>query len=115
MDNKPRGRRPGSRNYTDAFRQQVVREAKQADTSVAEVALAHGLNSNMVSHWLRRYAPSSDSVLQKNAFVPVQIKPDPVQVLPSLLIEHGDIRITLDGGSDVNALRAVLTALRAEP
>ncbi|HKU01034.1 MAG TPA: transposase [Paraburkholderia sp.] len=48
-----RGRRPGSKNYTKAFRETVVAEANDPNRSIAEVARTHGLNANMVAQWRR--------------------------------------------------------------
>lgn len=54
MKQVARGRRPGSKNYTKAFRETVVAEANDPVRSIAEVAHAHGLNANMVAQWRRR-------------------------------------------------------------
>ena len=77
MEGKHRGRRPGSRNYPLAFKQQVVAEANDPARSIAEVALAHGLNANMISYW-RRALARVDAPTPPNEinFVPVRMTDD---------------------------------------
>ena len=41
------------RRHSPAFKQRVVDECGQPDTSIAEVALRHGLNLNLVHTWRR--------------------------------------------------------------
>ena len=41
------------RRHSPAFKQRVVDECKQPNTSIAEVALRHGLNLNQVHTWRR--------------------------------------------------------------
>jgi len=41
------------RTYTKAFKAQVVAECGEPQSSIARVALAHGLNANLVHKWLR--------------------------------------------------------------
>jgi transposase len=47
------GRRRGSRNYTQEFREMVVAQANDPARSIADVAQEHGLNANMVAKWRR--------------------------------------------------------------
>lgn len=54
MEPKAKGRQPGSRNYTQEFRESVAAEANDPNRSIAEVARSHGLNANMVAQWRRR-------------------------------------------------------------
>jgi transposase-like protein len=42
------------RRHSPAFKQSVVDECLQANTSIAEVALRHGLNLNQVHTWRRK-------------------------------------------------------------
>ena len=41
------------RRHSPAFKQRVVDECRQPNTSIAEVALLHGLNLNQVHTWRR--------------------------------------------------------------
>lgn len=71
MDIRKRGRRPGSKNYTRAFREMVVAQTNAPGRSIAEVAHSHGLNANMISQWRRR-AASGDGA-GAPALLPVNI------------------------------------------
>ena len=41
------------RSYSKSFKAQVIAECAQADTSIANVALTHNLNANLVHKWIR--------------------------------------------------------------
>ena len=41
------------RSYSKSFKAQVIAECAQADTSIANVALIHNLNANLVHKWIR--------------------------------------------------------------
>ena len=45
--------RPRRREYSKAFKAQVMGECAQPGASVGGVALSHGLHANMVHRWLR--------------------------------------------------------------
>lgn len=115
MEGKHRGRRPGSRNYSPAFKQQVLAEANDPDRSIAQVALAHGLNANMISQWRRAMTradvPAASSAID---FVPVRMADD-ARHASRVIVEHGATRICFEGTLDANALRTVLDILRAAP
>jgi transposase len=68
------------RVHSAQFKAQVVR-ACTPGVSVAAVALAHGLNANLVRRWLRDYEAGSTGAvalktaqLPASAFVPVQLE-----------------------------------------
>ena len=113
METKPRGRRKGSSNYPLAFKQQIAVQANDPARSVAEVALEHGLNANMVSRWRRRYPPpnSGTDIQRAETFVAVQISPQPA--VSAIIVEHGEVRIRFEGLLDPDALQMVLRALRS--
>ncbi len=71
------GRRRGSRNYTQEFRELVVTQANDPSRSIADVALEHGLNANMVSKWRRERAraQATTRLPAAESFLPVQIAP----------------------------------------
>ncbi|TAL75143.1 MAG: transposase [Burkholderiaceae bacterium] len=47
--------RKGRPNYPQAYKRQVAIAAGDPTISVAKVALAHGLNTNMMFKWRREY------------------------------------------------------------
>jgi len=101
------------------FKQQVVAESNRPGTSVAGVALAHGLNANQLHKWrrdlLRPKAPAS-----RSALLPITIEPAPIllgapntQSCPSAIeIEFPNARLTVRGRVDLDALQTVLAVLR---
>ena len=107
------GRRRGSRNYTQEFREMVVAQANDPARSIADVAQEHGLNANMVSKWRRERARAQATTLLPAAesFLPVQIAPSPKQQ-SGITIERGALRVRFDGTPDLAVLRVVLDSLR---
>lgn len=50
---------PRSRQrYTSEFKSEVIAKACQPHVSIASVALAHGLNANMLRNWMQNADPS---------------------------------------------------------
>ncbi|QFG30087.1 transposase [Pseudomonas umsongensis] len=44
------------RSYSKSFKAQVIAECVQPDISIANVALTHNLNANLVHKWIRMHA-----------------------------------------------------------
>ncbi len=62
--------RPRRREYSKAFKAQVLNECAQPGASVGGVALSHGLHSNMVHRWLREARQAQAFTAQLSADVP---------------------------------------------
>ena len=61
---------PKRRSYPKALKAQIVAQCSQPETSIAGVALSHGVNANLVHKWIRqaeRQAPVAPT------FVPVAL------------------------------------------
>lgn len=86
MESKP----PSRRRHSNELKSQVLEECNQPGASIAAVALAHGLNANLVHKWRRHsrrlQAPTN------YGFVPLPIQPDPAPAVAA------DIRVTLQRG-----------------
>ena len=71
---------PGRRHarYSDEFRRQVVAACQAPGVSKAAIALANGLNANMLRRWVVESTHGRDGQLStvKEPLRPVQIKPD---------------------------------------
>ncbi len=82
------------RRYGADAKARVLAECDAAGASVAKVAMAHGINANVVHRW-RQLARESEVAAQamNTEFVPVALstQPDPTPV--------GDIRIELRRGA----------------
>jgi transposase len=85
---KPRTRRL----HTPEFKQQVVDACLEPGASVAGVALAHGVNANLVRRWLaeRGVEPPSRRELPEPdlGFVPIQLEPPPPAASQDIRIER---------------------------
>ena len=123
--------RTGRRTYTLDYKLEVVRQCRGPGVSVAAVALAHGINANLVRRWIvglqrRLVDPASKlrvtllPVTLDAATAPAQVPADdPVAAattrtrpgVGSIEIELYGARIHLRGGVDVQALRSVLAVL----
>ena len=58
------------RSYSKSFKAHVIAECAQADTSIANVALTHNLNANLVHKWIRVHAQKNLAL--QTAFIPVK-------------------------------------------
>ena len=87
------------RTHTASFKAQVIQACAQPGVSIAAIALAHGLNANLVRRWMNgrdlgraagRAAPVQlPAVLAQaqcgGAFVPLQLEPP--HALPAIRLE----------------------------
>lgn len=95
--------RSNRRVHSSAFKSQVLAECRQPGASVSAVAIAHGLNTNVVRKWLagrglKRMGLAAPTVVSAAApalqFVPVDLaQPERVVVSPATA---ADIRIELE-------------------
>lgn len=85
--------------YSDDFKRQVVAACFEPGVSKAAIALANGLNANMLRRWVVESARRSDCQLANvtRPMVPDCNKPDfvPVQLAPVPKPQAADIRIEL--------------------
>ena len=87
------------RRHSPAFKQRVVDECKQPNTSIAEVALRHGLNLNQVHTWRRSLSRASPGDFVQ---LPVPAMGEPSHSVPracstvSIRMDSGHGTITVD-------------------
>ena len=85
------------RRHGDELKQQVLAECNTPGASVAQVALAHGLNANLVHKWRRttqRAAVVAAPIGQRDAFIALPMAPPSATPSPA-----PDIRIELRRGA----------------
>ncbi len=73
--------RPRRREYSAEFKTSVLQQSRRPGASLAGVALAHGINPNMVHRWIREERQRLElAELQRGAaaFLPVQLPQVPV-------------------------------------
>ena len=97
-DTKRKTRRRQSRE----LKQQILAECAEPGASVARVALAHGINANVVHKW-RREAGIGSEVAAAPTFVPVSLPPPATAPV-------ADIRIELRRGATTVAVMWPTTA-----
>jgi transposase len=125
------GSRKGRLNYPAEFKKQLAVAACVPGVSVARIALAHGINANMLHKWRRRHLAGEWSTTKAapTAFLPVTladshhgmvVRPDPTPLrspisLPATAARDGVIEIRcnnavvrIDGVVDASVLDAVL-------
>jgi transposase len=92
---------PNRRVHSAEFKAQILSECRQPGASVSAVAIAHGLNTNVVRKWLaghglKRMGATASAALGMPSlqFVPVELTRSPV----AAAISEPDIRIELQRG-----------------
>jgi transposase len=91
------GRRRG--RHRDEFKRQIVTACSEPGVSTAAIALANGLNANMVRRWVVESSQRNDCQIAKlpTPFVPDRANPGfiPVKFAPPAPVTQTDIRIEL--------------------
>ncbi len=95
---------PARRRHSDELRAKILRECAQAGASVASIALAYGINANLVHKWRRQVRePRARCALQVSAqtefialALPAAQRAEPVQP---------DIRMELRRGAATMSIR----------
>jgi transposase len=83
-----RGRGP---NHPPEFKRQLVAAASRPDVSVSQVALAHGINVNMLFRWCRQHRTTP----------PAGVPAAPVEMLPVCVVaDASDARSQTVGVTD---------------
>ncbi|MGJ7531467.1 IS66-like element accessory protein TnpA [Variovorax sp. GB1P17] len=79
MDMMANGQEVRRRRYSEELKQQVLSECERPNASVAKVAMAHGINANVVHSWRKRVRESLETpdaiALQEPTFVPMMLPP----------------------------------------
>jgi transposase len=123
--------RTGRRTYTLEYKLDVVSQCSEPGVSVAAIALAHGINANLVRRWIVRHerALTASAAAPQTTLLPVTIEAATARLearaldqvdaaakrrrvgAASIEIELYGVRIHLRGGVDAQALRSVLDVL----
>jgi transposase-like protein len=101
--------RPRRREYSKAFKAQVMGECAQPGASVGGVALSHGLHANMVHRWLREARLAQTFTAQLSAEAPAPFialpLPDGMPALtPSAPVAPAPVQVRLQRGDLVVSL-----------
>lgn len=92
-DSKDAPGRRRRRRHSDEFKADAVAAASQPGVSMAAIALARGINANLLRRWAReaevpaiKALPSAAPVTPPTAFVPVRL-PEPVAPTAEIRLE----------------------------
>ena len=100
MANEVQAVRRTRREYSAELKTQVVQACRQPGASVAGVAMAHGINANIVHRWLRE-PWRAVAMTQAPAFVPVNLAPAAEPTDRATLAAAPDIRIEVRRGTSM--------------
>src|SRR3546814_12651361 len=70
--------RPQRRSYSLALKTQILQECSQPGASIAGVAIAHGINPNIVHKWRMNVRRGELVVADTPGFIPVNVRAQPV-------------------------------------
>ena len=120
--------RPARRQYTVAFKRELVERSLQPGASVSGIALEGGINTNMLFRWRREHLRAGGRMQGHGAAQAVLVREKVAQrVSPTLRqelrasgtkadglieIEIGGAHVRLHGSVDDSNLRCVLRTLR---
>jgi transposase len=79
------------RRYAPSFKAKIVAACLQGDASIAQIALQHGLNTNLVQTWIRK-AKRQSQLPAVPDFVPLPAPPAAAD-LSTPTTSRGEIRI----------------------
>ena len=101
------------RRHSDEFRARVIELARQPNTSVAAVALANGLNANMLRRWVRESEAAGEGGAQLRdvaspAFVPLPMPAQPSLPTPAPAPEQTAVRVEVEIHRNGTTVRASL-------
>jgi transposase len=110
-------KRRRSTNYSLEFKRRLAQQACDESISVAQLAMQHGLNTNMLFRWRRQLrAGLLDTTTQ---FLPVAVAAEPKAPpgvgaggVGSIEIQLGQARVCIRGTPDPATLALVLQGLR---
>ena len=117
-------KRDGRRIYSASHKRVIVEQCLQPGVSVAGIALAHGINANLVRKWIvkhrRAAAAAKCSSVAPPALLPVTVQAELRRSTARtaaprglIVVELHGARVELVGGVDAEALRTVLRVLSA--
>ena len=98
------------RRYSAQFKAQVLAECAEPRASVAKVAMAHGINDNVVHSWRKRAREASPAaVIKPSEFVPVRLT-----AAPAGGVDARGIEVELHRGAVTMRISWPLSAAAAE-
>ena len=112
----------GKRIYVEAFKADLVRQCQVPGISVAAMAMAHGINVNLLRRLIGQQVVRGALVASPPALLPITVQVPPAAALPPPLlqaltlpecieIKFRGVRVRLYGAVDTQRLGVVLNVL----
>lgn len=113
------------RRYAAEFKREVVIESMAPGASIAKVALAHGINANLLHTWRWQFRHQGAIEPRQTGLVAVEVDRDhagdpsgrgaavATPVSDRIEVHIGPVRVVVFGRPDAAGLRSVFDALRA--
>jgi len=101
-------------------KRRIVEETFSEGASVARIARAHGVNTNLVFNWRRLYRAGQLGGRGENKLLPVRvatedtplpITPDDHSSVGTIYIQLRDVQVRVEGSADPGLVRVVLECL----
>ena len=86
------------RNHSPALKAQILAQCAAPGASVAKVAMAHGINANIVHGWRKLARDGAQPALPAPVFVPVRIEPPAQHLEPPVPAAAQRVEIELRRG-----------------
>ena len=81
------------RRFSGLFKREVVEQILRADVLIASVALANGLNTNLLARWRRNYL-TAQAAGQSPALIPIRV----VESQPASSSARAQLAVAVDDG-----------------
>jgi transposase len=81
------------RRFSEPFKRELVEQTLRADVSIASVALANGLNTNLLARWRRDYL-TAQAAGQSPALMPIRV----VESEPASSSARAQLHVAVDDG-----------------
>ena len=95
------------RTYTREFKTQIVALCERGDRSIAQVALEHQINANLIHKWCRSFRSDNPQPM-----LPVAVQSRDADSCASRIeVSVGDVTVRFYGSVDQHSAIAVLKAL----
>ena len=80
-------RTDGKRIYVEGFKADLVRQCQEPGISVAAMAMAHGINVNLLRRWIGQQVARGALVASPPALLPITVQVPPAAALPPRLLQ----------------------------
>ena len=102
-------KRRSRRSYTKEFKARIVAQCRQGDKSIAQVAMEHQINANLIHKWSQQYGPCDyQPMVAVSLTAPEIVTPQNNRI--DVMI--GEVTVRFVGSVDPQSARVVLDALR---